>query len=372
MVISKYVSKIKFGLVSPSQTKKMGVVNIVTPEIYDSDGYPVEKGLMDPAMGVIDPGLSCRTCGGRMKNCSGHFGYINLSKPVIHILYKDHIYDFIRATCKSCGKVPIPESKKQAFLEKIETARNDLEQSALQKQVRDFVKSVANVKKCHNCNEAREKVKFNKPQTYMYGDERLWPNDLLEWLEKIPDEDVKLFGMTSENARPEWMILTTLMVPPITMRPSITLETGERSEDDLTHKLSDVVRVNQRLLENVNAGAGNDVVTGNKAANKLNGQKGNDSLYGGGGRDLLIGGGGKDKVWGQGGRDTFRIERGTGYTIIKDFSDGADRIHLGSGRSAIKFRSRGDDLYIYQRKDLLAIVEDVSAEDLQRSGSYLV
>jgi DNA-directed RNA polymerase subunit A' len=255
MVISKYVSKIKFGLVSPSVTKKMGVVNIITPEIYDSDGYPVEKGLMDPAMGVIDPGLSCRTCGGRMKNCSGHFGYINLSKPVIHILYKDHIYDFIRATCKSCGHVPLPESKKQAFLEKIETARNDLEQSALQKQVRDFVKSVANVKKCHNCNEAREKVKFNKPQTYMYGDERLWPNDLLEWLEKIPDEDVKLFGMTSENARPEWMILTTLMVPPITMRPSITLETGERSEDDLTHKLSDVVRVNQRLLENVNAGA---------------------------------------------------------------------------------------------------------------------
>jgi len=255
MVISKYVSKIKFGLVSPSQTKKMGVVNIVTPEIYDSDGYPVEKGLMDPAMGVIDPGLSCRTCGGRMKNCSGHFGYINLSKPVIHILYKDHIYDFIRATCKSCGKVPIPESKKQAFLEKIETARNDLEQSALQKSVRDFVKSVANVKKCHHCNEGREKVKFNKPQTYMYGDERLWPNDLLEWMEKIPDEDVKLFGMTAENARPEWMILTTLMVPPITMRPSITLETGERSEDDLTHKLSDVVRVNQRLLENVNAGA---------------------------------------------------------------------------------------------------------------------
>ena len=46
-----------------------------------------------------------------------------------------------------------------------------------------------------------------------------------------------------------------LGVPPITVRPSITLETGERSEDDLTHKLTDVVRVNQRLLENINAGA---------------------------------------------------------------------------------------------------------------------
>ena len=125
-------------------------------------------------------------------------------------------------------------------------------------------------------------------------------------------------------------------------------------------------------IENVNAGSGNDVVIGNKAANRLNGQKGNDRLYGGGGKDLLIGGGGKDKVWGQGGPDTFRIKRGTGYIIIKDFSDGADRIHLGSGRSDINFRSRGDDLFVYQRKDLLAIVEDVSAGDLHRRGSYLV
>jgi len=39
------------------------------------------------------------------------------------------------------------------------------------------------------------------------------------------------------------------------MRPSITLETGERSEDDLTHKLGDIVRINQRLFENINAGA---------------------------------------------------------------------------------------------------------------------
>jgi DNA-directed RNA polymerase subunit A' len=48
---------------------------------------------------------------------------------------------------------------------------------------------------------------------------------------------------------------TVLPIPPVTMRPSITLETGERSEDDLTHKLGDIVRINQRLFENINAGA---------------------------------------------------------------------------------------------------------------------
>jgi len=46
-----------------------------------------------------------------------------------------------------------------------------------------------------------------------------------------------------------------LAIPPVTMRPSITLESGERSEDDLTHKLGDIVRINQRLFENINAGA---------------------------------------------------------------------------------------------------------------------
>ena len=62
-------------------------------------------------------------------------------------------------------------------------------------------------------------------------------------------------GINPKVARPEWMILTLLPVPPVTTRPSITLETGERSEDDLTHKLSDIIRINQRLFENINAGA---------------------------------------------------------------------------------------------------------------------
>ena len=63
------------------------------------------------------------------------------------------------------------------------------------------------------------------------------------------------FGLATPYVRPEWMVLTLLPIPPVTMRPSITLESGERSEDDLTHKLGDIVRINQRLFENINAGA---------------------------------------------------------------------------------------------------------------------
>jgi len=74
-----------------------------------------------------------------------------------------------------------------------------------------------------------------------------------EWLEKIADEDLERLNF--KGGRPEWMIITILPVPPMTMRPSIVLETGERSEDDLTHKLVDIVRINERLKRILEIGA---------------------------------------------------------------------------------------------------------------------
>jgi len=70
----------------------------------------------------------------------------------------------------------------------------------------------------------------------------------------IPNEDLVLLGYDPETARPEWFVLQVLPVPPVTVRPSIILETGIRSEDDLTHKLVDIIRVNQRLKESKEAG----------------------------------------------------------------------------------------------------------------------
>lgn len=130
---------------------------------------------------------------------------------------------------------------------------------------------------------------------------------------------------------------------------------------------------NDRLIsiEHANGGSGNDKIIGNNGKNTLKGEKGNDRLFGGGGDDLLVGGVGKDQAWGQGGRDTFRIQRGTGYTIIKDFRNGQDKIHLGSGHSGLNLKTRGDDVHVYLRKDLMAIVEN-AAGVLQRSGKYLV
>ena len=72
--VHKKVDKIIFRTLSPQLIKKMSSAKVVTPELYDKEGYSVDGGLMDVRLGVIDPGLRCSTCGSRLKECPGHFG----------------------------------------------------------------------------------------------------------------------------------------------------------------------------------------------------------------------------------------------------------------------------------------------------------
>jgi DNA-directed RNA polymerase subunit A' len=231
--IIKQVKEIGFSLFSPEQIKRFASKKIVTPELYDMDGYPVDGGLMDLHLGVIGPGIRCRTCGGSLKECPGHFGYIELARPLLHIKFLPLIELCLKSTCKECGRIMISDD--DIKIGRIEKAKN--------------------AKKCPYCNAKKDKIKLEKPSSILFGKQRLFPSEIREWLVKIPNSDCELLGINTKACRPEWAVLTLLLVPPITVRPSITLETGDRSEDDLTHKLSDIVRSNQRLWENLNAGA---------------------------------------------------------------------------------------------------------------------
>jgi len=232
------IDKIVFGVLPPEKIKKMAVAKLSKTDLYDQEGYPIEGGLMDPRMGVIDPGLRCRTCGGTVGECEGHFGYLELTKPVVNVHYAKFIYTVLKVTCKKCGKVLLDEKG----IEKFMAGKKSLKK----------LKSLAKAK-CPYCKEEQKKIRFLKPTTMVVGGKILTPLEVREWLEGIPEEDLKYLGL--RNTRPEWMIITLLPVSPVTVRPSITLETGERSEDDLTHKLVDIVRINKRLRENIDLGA---------------------------------------------------------------------------------------------------------------------
>ena len=155
-------------------------------------------------------------------------------------------------TCKKCGRLMLDEKAKTEYLRQIQT------NIRLGQPVDEIVKSVFKEGKastCPYCGEEQKEIKFEKPTGYIEDGHKLMPTDVRDRLEMIPDEDIMVFGMDPKNARPEWMVLTVLPVPPVTVRPSITLESGQRSEDDLTHKLVDIIRINQRFQENRDAGA---------------------------------------------------------------------------------------------------------------------
>ncbi len=251
----KKVGSITFGLLSPKQIKKMAFAKVVTPELYDREGYPVDGGLMDLRMGVIDPGLKCKTCGLRLKECPGHFGYIELARPVMHIKFVPIVLNLLRSTCNETGRVLIPEDKIETYKEELNKVELESGIDGRRKKIKEIIADLKTITKSPWSKKKQYPISLEKPSTFIENERRLSPIEIRSRLEKIPDEDLELFGINPSYARPEWMVQTILPIPPVTMRPSITLETGERSEDDLTHKLGDIVRINQRLFENINAGA---------------------------------------------------------------------------------------------------------------------
>ncbi len=255
MVIAtpKRIKQIKFGLISPKEFRKMSVTRVITADTYDDDGFPIEMGLMDTRLGVIDPGLRCKTCGGRAGECPGHFGHIELVAPVIHVGFAKLIRKVLRATCRNCGALLLSPDEKKKYIEQIKTLRKMGQMT--EDVVNEVFKEARKAGTCPYCQETQQEIKFEKPTTYIENEHKLMPTDIRTRLEKMSDEDIEVIGMDPQNARPEWIILTVLPVPPVTMRPSITLESGQRSEDDLTHKLVDIIRINQRFQENREAGA---------------------------------------------------------------------------------------------------------------------
>ena len=405
----KEIGSLSFGLMDPEEYRNMSATKIITADTYDDDGFPIDMGLMDPRLGVIDPGLECKTCGKHSGSCNGHFGHIELAAPVIHVGHAKLIRRLLRGTCRECGRLTLAdpsdrEYRREYFKERDDppprtwfvspedarSAQEKAEQAAERKReqfrdqlerTRDLGEDPSDVLKaairqardadyCPYCTEDDDyregyptpqyDISHEKPSTYLeqgpvpdgdvrdllaealeggeggteieldelveavndviatwggdasitvpdisrlmsgqgpgdserigrehvsllqiigelmssngpfggrfentpasdflvsYSGDKLMPSNIRDRFEAIPDDDIETIGIDPDRSRPEWMILTVLPVPPVTARPSITLDNGQRSEDDLTHKLVDIIRINQRFMENREAGA---------------------------------------------------------------------------------------------------------------------
>ncbi len=256
---AEMISHIKFTAISPELVKKMSVAKIIVPDTCNDEGYPIDGGLLDQRLGVIDPGLRCKTCGGKVKTCPGHFGHIELVRPTIHPEFARVIYLLLDATCESCHRILLNEKQVEGLRPDVESfikEEDKQDESPLEiKEKMTMMKKLKSTKKCPYCGSEQHKLKYERPTFFYMNGNRLKADEIRDWLSKISNDDLSLLGIDGTVTRPEWFIITDLFVPPVNIRPSITLETGERSEDDLTHKLLDIIRTNQRLEQDIDGGA---------------------------------------------------------------------------------------------------------------------
>ncbi|NOJ26694.1 MAG: DNA-directed RNA polymerase subunit A'/A'' [Nitrososphaera sp.] len=254
---AKILGGIKFSVWSPNEVRKYSVAEVTAPETYDEDGMPVQGGLMDNRLGTLEPGQKCATCGNTSAKCPGHFGHIELAEPVLHIAFVDDIHKLLLTTCRACNRIKL-SAEDLTYFKGIRLSKAPYAVITLENIKEEIIEKSKKIKTCPHCGKDQYDLIFTKPTIFVErteaGENRLLPITIRERMSHIPDEDLMLLGYDPSTARPEWFILQVLPVPPVTVRPSIILETGIRSEDDLTHKLVDIIRVNQRLKESKEAG----------------------------------------------------------------------------------------------------------------------
>ena len=180
----KEIGRLSFGLMDPEEYREMSATKVITADTYDDDGFPIDMGLMDPRLGVIDPGLECKTCGKHSGSCNGHFGHIELAQAVIHVGHAKLIRRLLRGTCRECSRLtPVDGSRYENIDEASAAADEKLDQfSRNLRQARDLNQDISDVLKsamrscqrsssdtsqeqCPYCGEVQYDIKHEKPTT---------------------------------------------------------------------------------------------------------------------------------------------------------------------------------------------------------------
>ena len=101
---TKDIKSVQFSIMSPDEIRNRSVVEITKHDTYVQD-TPVIKGLFDIRMGTTEMGKICGTCNQDNINCPGHFGHLELARPVYHYHLMENIPKILSCVCMKCSKL---------------------------------------------------------------------------------------------------------------------------------------------------------------------------------------------------------------------------------------------------------------------------
>ena len=260
---------IQFSILSPEEIRKGSVVEVTNRETYVNN-KPVLNGLFDPKMGILEPGYVCPTDGLDYIDCPGYFGHLELARPVYYPQYLTTILKVLNCICLKCGKLLVSKNKYRHVVN-----------LPVDQRAKIIYNAASKVKVCGA--ESEDGCGYENPHKIVKeglasihgewlkkivdeeddGNKKITkkivlsisPEFVLQAFKRISDEDVFYLGLHPLWSRPDWMICQTLLIPPPSVRPSVKHDAQQRSEDDLTHILINIIKRNKTLQEKIAANA---------------------------------------------------------------------------------------------------------------------
>ena len=259
---------VQFSMLSPEEIRKNSVVEISSRDTYINN-KPVLGGLFDPRMGVLEPGIICPTDGYTYIDTPGYFGHIELARPVFYVQHMKEIMKVAKLTCFKCSKLLVNKNQHKHILDLSPEKRwnylNNLRGNITRcgEYTDDGCGCLQPSKiKLEGFATLKATIEYQSDETNEKSTQEteLTPEFILRQFKRISDEDVSFMGFSPVWSRPEWMICQVLPVAPPAVRPSVKHDAQQRSEDDLTHIYSSIIKNNTDLAEKIENNASPNVI----------------------------------------------------------------------------------------------------------------
>jgi DNA-directed RNA polymerase II subunit RPB1 len=276
----------------------MAVCEITNPRSFEDNGIPTEGGINDLRMGTTDKKLRCATCKCNFNDCPGHFGYIHLDKPVFHVGFINECLKLLKCVCWKCSRVLIDDYQKYEEIAKIKnpkvrhlkiynickTKKQCKERKKRREENNDNNDGNDREDNYENdeyykpgCGEFQPKFTRENLQIIMDISEienqstnetkrAISPQEVLNIFSNIPLKEMEFLGFNPKYSQPQWMIIQNLAVCPPQVRPSVSVDSSLRSQDDLTHQYNQILKANKELKSESSKGS-TDITSENKFNN---------------------------------------------------------------------------------------------------------
>ena len=244
---------IQFSILSPDEIRKGSVAEISSREGYVNN-KPVINGVFDPRMGVLEPGFICPTDGLTSMQTPGYFGHIELARPIFYLQYINFIERVLKSVCIKCSKLLLNKEVHRHILHLTPAERSDyVMKNAYTKRIKRCGQETDDGCGCLQPTKIKKESFCKLTAEWGTGTDipnlHLTPEIVLKCFRRISNEDVNFMGFNAIYSRPDWMICQVLAVPPPAVRPSVKQDAQQRSEDDLTHAMINIIKTNKLLQD---------------------------------------------------------------------------------------------------------------------------